>query len=358
MWAYLSPPGSDPLVDAAAGTTLVAAAVNLVLLAYTLLLRRATIVAARRRRSVFDRWRRIFAAAMLSDDEARGAALPRFSRRETGDLLEQWNAARESVEGDSVARLVVLGERLGFGKIARRRLARRKLGARLLAIQTLGNLRDPSAWDAIAAFLSHPNTALSVTAAAALVDIDAARAVPLVMPCVRARVDWPDVSVFRLLKKAGEPLVTQPLCNAILTSEAAAAVRLLKYASLARSETIDQLIELLLRERDEPAVLAAALKAISDYAGLPRIETLATHEAWYVRAQAARLLGRVGQARDVRLLEKLLADREWWVRYRAAQAIVSLPWLGPNRLRELADAQSDAFARDIMRHAMAEVGLA
>ena len=144
----------------------------------------------------------------------------------------------------------------------------------------------------------------------------------------------------------------------ILTGDAATSVRLLKYAKLARTETIDLLVEMLLREREEPSVLAAAMKALSSNASLPRIERLAEHEVWYVRMQASKLLGRLGQERDLPLLEKLLTDAEWWVRYRAAQAIVALPFMGPNRLREVRDRQRDHFAADMMQQVMAEVGLA
>jgi HEAT repeat protein len=236
-------------------------------------------------------------------------------------------------------------------------LRRHKLGTRLLAIQTLGHMRARSEWSAFAALLDHPNTALSVTAAAALVEIDAVEAMPLVMPRIVSRADWPQTTVARTLKAAGAALITQPLCNAILTSDAPTAVRLLRYSDLARSETVEQLVELLLREREEPAVLTAAMKATSGAGGVPRIGALTAHDAWHVRMQAAKLLGRVGQERDLPLLERLLGDPEWWVRYRAAQAITSLPFMGPGALRTLRDRQSDAFAGDMMQQAMAEVGL-
>ena len=74
--------------------------------------------------------------------------------------------------------------------------------------------------------------------------------------------------------------------------------------------------------------------------------------------QAAKVLGRIGQQEHLSLLEALLDDREWWVRYRAAQSIASLPFLGPNQLRQLRRRQSDRFAADILQQAFAEVGIA
>jgi HEAT repeat protein len=358
MWAFLSAPDSDVTVRIAAWTTVWVSAMTLVLFAYSLGLRAATVQAAKRRRAIIERWRGIFAAAILSGSYARECTLPRYTRAERSDLLEEWNLARDSVEGEAVGHLIVIGERLGVDAVARRMLRARRLSARLAAIQTLGHLRSRAEWAALIALLDDPNAALSVTAARALVEIDAHDSVPLVMPKVVTRVDWPATTVSKILEKAGPDLVTQPLCSAILISEAATSVRLLKFAELARTERIDQLVEILLRERQEPRVLAAAMKALSSSAGLPHVERLAAHEVWYVRMQAAKLLGRFGHERDLALLEGLLRDAEWWVRYRAAQAIVALPFLGPNRLRQIRDRQTDRYAGDMMQQAIAEAGLA
>jgi hypothetical protein len=357
MLEFPSSAASSTLIAAVYWTTFVAAATTLALFAHTLALRFATMAAARRRLEVKARWREIFADAMLSATQARGRSLPRYARRECLDLLEEWNHARESVEGEAAGNLIVLGERLGFNEIAASMLGTHRLSNRLLALQTLGHLHDRSEWDDILALLDHPNTALSVTAARALVEIDPDEAVRFVMPQVIARIDWPPVSVSRILTCAGTNLVTQPLCNAILTSDAETAVRMLKYSGSARTETMDQCVEILLREREEPAVLASAMKVMNSGAGLRRIAALTEHGAWYVRMQAAKALGRLGLARDLPLLERLLSDREWWVRYRAAQAIVSLP-LDPGALRALRDRQSDRFAADMMHQALAEAGIA
>lgn len=357
MRDFLSLPGSDLQTAIAAAAALAAVAATLGLFSATLMLRFATLRRGRRRRGVVACWRDVFTAAMLSAREARERELPRCARSERGYVLEEWNSARAAVEGEAVANLVAVAGRIGLDAWARAMLRRRRLGSKLVAIQTLGHLGDASEWSTLAALAEHPNTALSATAALALVQIDVREGLPLVMTQVVARTDWPPTSVSRILKTAGAARITQPLCNAILTSDAATSVRLLRYAELARTETVDQLVELLLRERDEPAVLAAALSAASSQSAVPRLASLACHEAWYVRVQAANVIGRVGDERDVPLLEGLLADAVWWVRYRAAQALVSLPFLGPNRLRQIRNRQTDRFAADIMQQAMAETGL-
>jgi hypothetical protein len=358
MWEFLSPPTSDLAVVIAAWTAATATFTSLVLFGATLALRFATVQRTRRRRRVIERWREVFAATIVASAEADLPALPRYRDDERMLLLEEWNRLHEAVDGIARDRLARVARRLGFADFARRKLRRRWLSERLAAIQTLGNLREIAEWENFIELLDHPNTALSITAAKALVQIDRSDAVRFVMPHVVARDDWPQATVMRILREAGAELVTRPLCNAILTADADTAVRLLKYTGVAQSDMIDQLVELLLRERKEPAVLTAAMRALGSGSTPPRTARLTEHDVWYVRMEAAKLLGRIGQPRDLPVLEALLGDREWWVRYRAAQAIVALPGLEPAALRALARRQQDSFASDMMQQAMAEAGIA
>ncbi len=109
-------------------------------------------------------------------------------------------------------------------------------------------------------------------------------------------------------------------------------------------------------DHDDVEVLIAALRIAAD----PRLRSfvlnLARHENWRVRMQAARTLGRIGQPNDIVTLIDLLSDREWWVRYRTAQALASLPFLDRTQLQALADAAADRFAGDMLRQVLAETG--
>src|SRR5262245_21038975 len=128
MWGSPLQPGSDLTLAIAAWTATVAAATTVVLFAYTHALRYATIQRLRRHRAVVARWRHTLAAATVSAASATDGALPRCSPRERSDLLEEWNSTRASVDGDAIANLIVLAERLGFLALARKMLRRRKLG--------------------------------------------------------------------------------------------------------------------------------------------------------------------------------------------------------------------------------------
>lgn len=358
MLAWLFDTAYDTEVRAALWSTVAAAIATVVLFLYTLGLRFATVVGDRRRRHLVARWRGIFAAAMVSRTNAENDLLPRVARRNRTDLLEEWNRARDTVEGSAADNLILMADRLGFARIARGLLRRNRLSARLLGVQTLGHLQDADSWEAIAELVASPNTALSITAAVALTEIDPARAIERLMPMITERRDWPRTRVSRILRKAGSELVSEPLYRAIRSGDDDEKMYLLQFGPLAEAEIVDALCDELIRGTRHPGVLTAALKQVSGHAGVPRLASLARHEAWYVRMQVAKVLGRVGQVEHVSLLVSLLDDPEWWVRYRAAQSLVRLPFLGPNALRDLRDRQDDRYARDMLEQAMAEAGLA
>ncbi len=62
----------------------------------------------------------------------------------------------------------------------------------------------------------------------------------------------------------------------------------------------------------------------------------------------------MGTREDQVALVALLSDPEWWVRYRAAQALAKLPFLTEEKLQSLCEVQTDQFAREILAQVMAE----
>ncbi len=331
---------------------------TLVLFIYTIGLRLTTMSHEQGRRHFVVRWRNVFASSMLSLQSAKHQPLPRVYRRDRFDLLDEWNRSRSMVDGSAVDNLIELAQRTGIPEIAKRLFHSRHLRSKILALQTIGHLRDNSLRDEIRAFLDHENTALSITAAIALVDIDPDYGISIIVPMINTRRDWPKTRVSVLLRQAGSERISEPMYRAIRSADDRGKTYLLQFARLVESSILDALVADLLRENRDPGVLNAALKLVSGFAGVPRIAAFTQHEVWFVRMQAANVLGRVGQQEHLSMLVSLLDDREWWVRYRAAQAIASLPFLGPNELRKLRRRQSDPFAADILQQAFAEVGLA
>jgi len=74
---------------------------------------------------------------------------------------------------------------------------------------------------------------------------------------------------------------------------------------------------------------------------------------WRARVQAVRALGELGDRSDVARLRTLLSDPQWWVRYRAAQALLALPFLTEAELAELRN-EGDRYAADMIAQVSAE----
>jgi HEAT repeat protein len=110
----------------------------------------------------------------------------------------------------------------------------------------------------------------------------------------------------------------------------------------------------LLDEANDVETIIAALRVSNDVSLLPIIRTYVGHDDWRVRVQAAKVLGRNGEHSDVNRLIPLLADAEWWVRYRAAQALVGMPFFSKAEAQLLSGNLSDRFARDMLVQVLAE----
>lgn len=344
--------------DAALTGALVVALAVLLLFACALALRTVHALGKRRVIRLREQWWPVFAEVVSSERCTENTALPALRSGQTKVLLREWSRFRGLVQGQATTSLNALAERLGLPALAKRRVRRRSINERLLAVRVLGQLRDRSSWETIDDMVEDPNIAVSMTAATALVDIDPDRAIPRVIPLIGRSARWPRTQVGRILNRAGPDIVSAKLCREIADAPDEEAVRLLQFIESAYAGDINALAERLLKSRENPAILSAALKAASGRICPERIAELARHDVWYVRMQAAALLGRAGKPDDLAALEPLLSDREWWVRYRTAQAIVASPYIGPQALRRIAARQTDRFARDILQQAMAEKGLA
>jgi HEAT repeat protein len=101
-------------------------------------------------------------------------------------------------------------------------------------------------------------------------------------------------------------------------------------------------------------VVIAGLRGVRTPETLPEVRALLAHGDWQVRVQAARALGRVGERGDAGRLVLLLGDLEWWVRYRAAEALLELPAFTRADLDALRASLTDRFAADMLSQAMAE----
>jgi HEAT repeat protein len=347
--------GFDTPVSVALWLTVTSIAASLLLLMYTLELRARRRYRERRRASVIAHWRAIIAAAVTG---AAGAATPaKLRRRERQEFLRLWVYTRSMLEGAAADRLITLAQSLGLRELVRRQARHAHLRTRIMAMQALGFLRDAESVPDLAAATDDANTLVSITAVEALAAIDPPRAMVLLIPKIPKRRDWPRTHVYNVLQRAGSAVVSEPLYRCIRAAADEDVAYLLQFAEIAEFDVRDALAVELLRSSDNPEVLAAALKTATGHGAVPRIDELLAHPAWYVRMQAAKLVGRMGRKEDAIRLEGLLADEEWWVRFRAARALVRLPGVSAPDLEQIRQRLKDRYAKDILSQAAAEAGI-
>lgn len=330
---------------------------TVVLFVYTVGLRIVTITRAKKRARFIAQWRNVFALSMLSETHAREMSLPGIHGSDHTDLLEEWNRARSMVAGSAVDRLIILAFRCGIPALAQKLFKKHHVRSKILAVQTFGYLSDSERRQQVIDLLNHESTVLSITAAEAAVEIDPDFAIQIIVPMIEKRRDWPKNRISNLLRVAGSERISEPMYRAIRSADDVSKTYLLQFVRLVETQVLDALVEDLIRNSVDAGVLNAALKLVSGHNGVPRIAALTQHEAWFVRMQAAKVLGRIGREEHLSLLESLLDDTEWWVRYRAAQSIAKLPFMGPNQLRQFRERQTDRYARDILSQSFAEVGI-
>ncbi len=315
-----------------------------------MLLRALLIVRQRRRERFLTRWRPL----LMQSLEAVPPSVPPIARADVYTFLSLWNYLHESLLATTKDQLNELARLTEVDKIARQMLRQRSLRQRLMAIVTLGHLRDAAVWESLQTIAGSSHTVLALAAARALMQINASAALPFLLPLIATRQDWPMTRIMQLLKEAGADVVSQPLAQALLTIAPASRPRLIRYLTVAHGEVALPLIREWLQTSEDERVLHACLPFINDPADVVFARACLTHPQWLVRMQAAVALGRVGAEQDQAQLIALLEDPQWWVRYRAAQSLVHWPFGEPTRLAPLAHTHPNPFAREILTHALAE----
>ena len=251
------------IVDAGRAATVAIHVLILLLLGWTLVIRWLRVSTDRRRARMVDAWRPLLAYSLIEPP----AAVPPIHPRDRLLFLYLWNHLQESIKGESSDGLCAIIRRTGMDRVVHHYLAKGTLRQQLLAIVTLGHLKDRSVWDRLVALAHDTNSFRSIEAARALVRIDAPRAVPALLPLISHRVDWSPLKVMAILQGAGEELVAHTLGQAALAAPPVIAARLIRFLASIRSHRALPMIRHLL------TFLIAA--------GIGALVALALRSAWH-----------------------------------------------------------------------------
>jgi hypothetical protein len=277
-------------------------------------------------------------------------------------FLYFWNYLQESLKGTARDNLTKFADGLEIEKPTSKLLQNRRLEKKLLAINTLGNLRYKHSWNDLEKYVRQRDAIISVWALRALFRINQEKALKELLPLLTKREDWSPIIVARILKELGADVVSKPLTELVEKSYREKLndrqfSRLLSYLVIAHPEDYQPLINKILLETQTQETLIACLRLTKSPEVLPYIRQLFKDERWQVRIQVVLTLGRFGFDEDIQLLIQALNDLEWWVRYRAAGALVSMPSMTEGMLEDLAQTLPNEFSRDILNHVIAETSL-
>ena len=308
-------------------------------------LRRST---ERRRRNMVAVWRPLLAESLIESP----VTLPSIHPRDHVLFLYLWNSLHESIKGDASGQLNDVARRTGMDTVAVRFLHTGRLRLQLLAVATLGHLKEVSVWEELVRLAHAHNAFLAIEAARAMVRIRPKAAIPLLIPLISTRRDWSPLKVMALLNEAGADLVAAALAQATVSAPPPIAARLIRLLAALRSHYSVPIIRQLMNEQElAEDVIAASLfffGECSDPRDLPMVRVYLTHPTWYIRVQAVTALGKIGLEEDEARLIGLLGDSYWWVRYRAAEALSNLPSMTEAKLAEVQATLSTIESQEVV----------
>lgn len=270
-----------------------------------------------------------------------------------------WTHIHDSMRGEIRGSLVEISRRAGTVPLCMKALRGGGRKERILAAGLLGNHLEVQAIPLLQPMAEDPDPFLSLACARALLRIAPAAQTPRLLPSLLGRGDWPLPVVHDLLSDLDPDLLSAHLPSILLGWRPAPPPRAIRMLSLAREDVRVSLIETILRRSAAlpPESEAALLREVIDPAQIQFVRQGLDSPHWPVVVAALNTLVRLGTREDIPRLTELVGHREWWVRYRAARAIVLLPGMKAIEVELLATRHPDRFAKEMLRFALAERNL-
>lgn len=268
----------------------------------------------------------------------------------------------ELVRGDERAQFVATATRAGVTDTLRRQLGSGSGRSRVAAAEVLGNFPDDHCTAALENALHDRDPRVRLAAALALASSSRAPPAQLLVEWLRLGTDEHSMLIVTLLSEIARerPDEVRGLIGQDNLPAAVKAAAIEALASSGNYSLVDVISELALAADDQAPELPRYLRALGAFqhpAALSAVRLrLASPTSW-VRAAAAEAAGRIGLAETAVRLHELLDDEDWWVRFRAAEALIRLGESGRRLLVEASRCGTER-ARNAARLTLAEQAIA
>ncbi len=317
---------------------------------------RVRLVARQRRIGpLIEEWRKHF-----TDGIGEDTPVPPVSYHDAFTILNLWNKLHQDdsqkQSAQEWARLEAIGRRLGFARIASTILNHGDDNDRIVALTTLGYLGEHGALGTARVLTRHRNGDLSFAAYRALVLIEPDE-VTSFLRAAAGRSDWSITDVERFLRELPPERTAAAFRHTLEGAGRAETIQLLRYLPSCESQGARTAALAILQATSDPDVATAALRALgqraqrADRAVIRRF--IDGGQPVFLRLAALNALSPLCNADDHDLLMSLLGDSSYWIRYRAAQALIRIPH-GDAVASRLVERLEDRYSRDILKQALAE----
>jgi len=307
----------------------------------------------RRRRKFVEMWRPILMQCVMEVPETH----PKLNYRFILDFITEWNALFDKLNGTSRDNLVSFASQLKIQQTAIKLLISSHLKIQLTGVVTLGNMQVQGAWPILESIANSNNAILSMAAYRALIMIDSDRALIELLPVLIKREDWPNAMIARILKNTNNNLVCSIVTNACDTANQEQLFRLIQILNALNCPSIPVVFRKALLDDMDDHIISYCLKFTTDPNSIDLVRKYVSYPRWHIRAHAATALGNIGGKEDIKHLVKLIADKQWWVRYRAAQALTKMPFISRDDVHDIKAKQQSKNAKQIIDQVLAELDI-